>query len=32
MYAGQGRVVFSRNRYSDGLKVIEVLHNPEELK
>ena len=32
MYRGQGRVVFSRNRYSGGLKVIRVLYNPNELK
>ncbi len=32
MYKGQGRVVFSRNRYSGGLKVIRVLHNPNELE
>lgn len=31
MYKGKGRVVFSRNRYSGGLKVIRVLHNPNEL-
>jgi hypothetical protein len=30
MYSGQGRVVFSRNRYSGGLKVIKVLYNPNE--
>jgi hypothetical protein len=30
MYKGQGRVVFSRNRYSGGLKVIRVLYNPNE--
>lgn len=30
MYKGVGRVVFSRNRYSQGLKVINVIHNPEE--
>ncbi len=32
MYKGQGRVVFSRNRYSGGLKVIRVIYNPNELK
>jgi len=32
MYRGQGRVVFSRNRYSGALKVIRVLYNPSELK
>ena len=31
MYRRKGRVVFSRNRYSGGLKVIRVLHNPREL-
>lgn len=31
MYKGEGRVVFSRNRYSGGLKVINVLYNPQEL-
>lgn len=30
MYRGKGRVVFSRNRYSGSLKVIKVLHNPNE--
>ena len=30
MYSGQGRVVFSRNRYSGGLKVIKVTYNPQE--
>jgi hypothetical protein len=30
MYTGQGRVVFSRNRYSGGLKVIKVMANPNE--
>jgi len=29
-YRGQGRVVFSRNRYSGGLKVIRSMHNPQE--
>ena len=32
MFRGQGRVVFSRNRYSGGLKVINVLYNPAELQ
>jgi len=32
MYEGQGRVVFSRNRWSGGLSVIRVLYNPDELK
>jgi len=32
MYRGVGRVVFSRNRYSGGLKVIRVIYNPSELK
>ena len=27
-YAGQGEVVFSRNRYSGGLKVIRVDYDP----
>jgi hypothetical protein len=30
MYKGQGRVVFSRNRYSGGLKVIKVSYDPHE--
>ncbi len=30
MYDGQGRVVFSRNRYSGGLKVVNVIYNPSE--
>ena len=30
LYKGQGRVVFSRNRYSGGLKVIRVMYNPED--
>lgn len=30
MYKGQGRVVFSRNRYSGGLKVIRVTYDPHE--
>jgi len=32
MYEGQGRVVFSRNRWSGGLSVVNVLYNPDELK
>jgi hypothetical protein len=32
MYQGQGRVVFSRNRYNGELKVIKVLYNADELK
>jgi hypothetical protein len=31
LYKGIGRVVFSRNRYSGQLKVINLLHNPSEL-
>lgn len=30
-YRGQGRVVFSRNRWSGALKVIRVLYNPDEM-
>jgi len=30
IYKGQGRVVYSRNRYSGGLKVIRVIYNPAE--
>ncbi len=30
MYKGVGRVVFSRNRYSGALKVIRLIHNPDE--
>lgn len=30
IYKRQGRVVFSRNRYSGGLKVIHVTYNPAE--
>lgn len=30
MYRGQGRVVFSRNRWSGSMKVIRVLYNPSE--
>ena len=29
-YQGTGRIVFSRNRYSGGLKVIQVMYNPDE--
>lgn len=29
-YEGQGRVVFSRNRYSGKLKVVRVIYNPDE--
>ncbi len=29
-YSGQGRVVFSRNRYTGALKVVRVIYNPEE--
>jgi hypothetical protein len=29
-YTGQGRVVFSRNRYTGALKVIRVLYSAEE--
>ncbi len=32
MYGGKGRVVFSRNRYSGGLKVVQVLYNPSEMR
>lgn len=32
LYKGQGRVVFSRNQYSGGLKVINVLYNSNELQ
>jgi hypothetical protein len=32
MYKGQGRVVYSRNRYSGALKVIRVMYNPNEMK
>jgi outer membrane protein assembly factor BamE (lipoprotein component of BamABCDE complex) len=31
IYKGIGRVVFSRNQYSGQLKVINLLHNPNEL-
>lgn len=30
LYEGQGRVVFSRNRYSGGLKVIRVTYSPSD--
>jgi len=30
LYKGLGRVVFSQNRYSAQLKVINVLYNPSE--
>ncbi len=30
VYRGKGRIVFSRNRYSGNLKVVEVLYNPSE--
>ena len=30
IYNGKGRVVFSRNRYSGQLKVIEVQYDPSE--
>jgi hypothetical protein len=30
MYRGKGRVVFSRNRWSGSMKVIRVMHNPNE--
>jgi len=29
-YRGQGRVVFSRNRYTGALKVIKILYNADE--
>jgi len=29
-YQGQGRVVFSRNRYTGALKVIKILYNADE--
>lgn len=32
MYTGQGRVVFSRSRWTGGLTVIDVLYNPNELQ
>ena len=30
MYKGQGRVVFSRNRYNGGLKVIRITYDPTQ--
>ncbi len=30
LYKGQGRVVFSRNRWSGNLKVIRVIYNPND--
>jgi hypothetical protein len=30
MYRGQGRVTFSRNRYTGALKVIRVMYSPTE--
>ena len=30
MYSGIGRVVFSRNRWSGALTVVELRHNPQE--
>ena len=30
LYEGQGRVVFSRNRYTGALKVIRVMYNPND--
>ena len=30
IYPGEGRVVFSINRYSGALKVINVLYNPNQ--
>jgi hypothetical protein len=30
MYKGQGRVVYSRSRYSGGLKVIRIMYDPKE--
>lgn len=32
MYKGEGRVVFSKNRYSGRLKVIRIDYNPNELE
>lgn len=29
-YTGQGRIVFSRNRYTGALKVIKILYNADE--
>jgi hypothetical protein len=31
MYRGVGRVIFSRNRYSGALSVVQILHDPNEL-
>jgi hypothetical protein len=30
VYKGKGRVVYSRSRYTGGLKVIRVIYNPSE--
>jgi hypothetical protein len=30
IYKGEGRVVYSRNQYTGGLKVIRVIYNPAE--
>ncbi len=30
MYEGMGRVVFSRNRWTAGLKVVRVIYEPTE--
>ena len=30
MYTGQGRIVFSRNRWTGALKIIKILYNPNE--
>lgn len=30
IYQGQGRVVFSRNRWSGGLNVVNVIYQPDE--
>lgn len=32
VYAGKGRVVFSRNRYTGELRVIHTLYNPSEAR
>jgi hypothetical protein len=32
LYEGQGRVIFSRNRYSGTLKVVRVNYDKSELK
>ena len=29
-YRGQGRIVFSRNRYTGALKVVKILYNADE--